>query len=974
MTTSTNLLHIRQVNHKVISGKINIVYININSLRYKLSDIETIISSLTQKNHVMHIIALTEIRINSYESNFFNITNYHSFFSHNSEKSGGVALYCLDSLNCHLVVDKLFQQMNFLCIHIANYNFKVGVFYRNPKVSSRVLTEFLDDILEHNKKMILLGDFNLDISKTNNQVMKYENMIHSNMFHIISSRDISFPTRIASRQGVRSASIIDHIITDACLFKYSIGLHDISFSDHKMITIGIDDIGDNNIQIGNSSDHHKFICPKEYRKKLSTFQLQLNEISNNSNTFLTSEYFSILNRCKAESTKRIPNCTNSNKKCWVTQELLSAINERDRYLTLKHKFPRSEFICSKYKEHKLRCEKIRKTLKNGYFSSLIRKNIDNRRKLWKTFNLIMRNAPLNYKAINSIKDNDGVELSDKSLITETFNTHFANIGSKLAADLQLRNNFRPVMKTNTFRNRHSMYIRNFTELEVSLVIQALKPNNNFGSDGISVNFIKNNTDILLSSLTKVINHIFQNGEFPDELKLARLTPVHKAGDKTCTNNYRPISNLPAIAKIAEKLLCSMLEEFASKHLLIHCHQYGFQKKSGTSSAVTQLLTFIQANMEKKLVTSSIFIDLTKAFDTISHSKILEKLEDMGLRGKARKLMKSYFRMRRQYVEIDKFCSDPTSIDYGIPQGSTLGPLLFILFINDIFNVQFRGKLILFADDAVLVYGENNVEDLFDAMQHDIILLEQWLYNNMLSLNSDKTKYLIFRTKNKNIDSSHHTIHSNGKIINEVTHIKYLGLIVDNGLSFIPHANQIKRKMAALTGVMGRLKRCVPINLMSSIYYAHIHSQFAYLFSSWGNMINSTTLQDIQVLQNKAIRHIYHVEYFIENKHTADILRDHRIMNITQQLKFNTAVLMYKIQNQLIKNSFILVRNMEIHNYLTRNRNDLHINRTRLSSSMNNILYKGAIIFNNISSNLKNVPSIVIFKKELKKEILQSSST
>lgn len=269
---------------------------------------------------------------------------------------------------------------------------------------------------------------------------------------------------------------------------------------------------------------------------------------------------------------------------------------------------------------------------------------------------------------------------------------------------------------------NSIFLRAFDSDDIKSLVNALKTT--ASNDEISSAFIKHNIDILSPILADLINTSFSNGYFPDPLKIARLVPIYKSGNPLLPSNYRPISILPTISKIFERLLYNVTESFINKNNIIQKLQFGFQKGSGSLSVTSHVVTKPQNALDnpKLKIASGIFIDLQKAFDSIPHKILLEKLHKYGMRGTTYNIFESYLLNRKQFTCLNKTNSETRIIIYGTPQGSNLGPLLFLLYINDIFELPFKGSLILFADDAVLHYSGLNINDMYANMQHDLNIL------------------------------------------------------------------------------------------------------------------------------------------------------------------------------------------------------------------------------------------------------------
>lgn len=361
---------------------------------------------------------------------------------------------------------------------------------------------------------------------------------------------------------------------------------------------------------------------------------------------------------------------------------------------------------------------------------------------------------------------------------------------------------------------------------------------------------------------------FQIGIFPDVCKTGRTVPLFKSGKANELNNYRPISILPAFAKICEKLLYDTINNFTFKYKLINDRQYGFQKQSGSISAATDLIAGLQQTLDSpNNMCAAIFIDLKKAFDTVPIDILLIKLEKLGIRGPAYNIIKSYLSNRNQFVSLNQISSDKNNISISVPQGSNLGPLLFLLFINDIFEVKFNGKLILFADDAELSYhNAQSTDNLFDLMQNDLNLLSNWLFNNnLLTSNIEKTKYLLFRAVNCN-----RVLNFENNIIHESESIKYLGLIIDNKLKWYLHVDIMKRKIAAMASVVKRIQESVHRSVLRSIYFRYVNSHISYMIAIYGNSLPLYKIREIQILQNIIICNTFFIDYYLHQKCTNTI--------------------------------------------------------------------------------------------------------
>ena len=292
------------------------------------------------------------------------------------------------------------------------------------------------------------------------------------------------------------------------------------------------------------------------------------------------------------------------------------------------------------------------------------------------------------------------------------------------------------------------------------------------------------------------------GVYPDLLKIAKIIPIHKGGSTPDINNYRPISLLSIFDKIIEKLIHKRLYSFLESHNIMYHNLFGFRKNNSTTNALIQITEKIKESIDNGKYGCGIFIDLRKAFDTVHHEIILNKLEYYGIRDSMLDWFRSYLKGCKQCVSINEQSSELLINNCGVPQGSVLGPLLFLIYINDLPNISKILNFYLFADDTNIYYKSNSLRDI----ERTILELQKlylWLNVNRLSLNIDKTNFLIFHPYNKPL-KQHVAIKINKKAIMEKEYIKYLGVLVDSSLSWKYQISSLTKKISRSIGVMYKL--------------------------------------------------------------------------------------------------------------------------------------------------------------------------
>ena len=361
------------------------------------------------------------------------------------------------------------------------------------------------------------------------------------------------------------------------------------------------------------------------------------------------------------------------------------------------------------------------------------------------------------------------------------------------------------------------------------------------------------------------------GIFPDTLKTSKVTPIYKKGNREHIENYRPVSTLPIFGKIFEKLIYSRLYGFLDSKGIISDSQFGFRKGHSTANAIQYSSNIINNSIKNKKHILGIFIDLSKAFDTLDHTILLQKLENYGIRGIANELLKSYLTNRQQYTSILNETSSTEPIKYGVPQGSVLGPLLFLLYINDIINcitADENIKLVLYADDTnIFIMGDNRT-DLIRKGNNFIEKVNDFMKSNLLHINLEKCCFMHFNPTKDNENQEHvsddnynddnkceQTLEINGNCIKEVSSTKFLGVTIDNKLSWLPHIESLYKKLKSATGILKHMRHNIPKEHYKSLYFALFESHMTYCITIFGH-VSKINVQKLFKVQKHCIRILF----------------------------------------------------------------------------------------------------------------------
>ena len=477
------------------------------------------------------------------------------------------------------------------------------------------------------------------------------------------------------------------------------------------------------------------------------------------------------------------------------------------------------------------------------------------KKTWDAIRKLVNVKKSTHFSISQLNVN-GKIIDDPDEITNKMNNYFVNVGPQTEKGVPKVPNMTPEMFLKN-RNQFNLIIAHISEEEVLKIIQSL-PNKSMGPASLPLKLIKIVADIIVVPLCHIINLSFSKGVFPEVWKVAKVIPLHKGGSTEDLNNYRPISLLSIFDKIIEKLMHLRLYAFLEEHQILCKNQFGFKKKSNCAHSLMEITESIKESIDNGKFGCGIFIDLKKAFDTVNHKILLLKLEHYGVRGALLNWFESYLTNRKQYVFYNGVSSQTMTITCGVPQGSVLGPLLFLIYINDLPNVSDKLQFFLFADDTNIYLDSDNLKSLEKIVNEELKKLSLWLNLNRLALNVSKTNFVIFRA-NKPINHNV-TILMNRKAIEQKDHVKYLGVLVDEHLNWNYHIQHVAKKIGRGIGILVRLRQYLNPSMLKNIYYCLVYSHLSYGIHVWGSA-GLSFLNPLNVLQKKAVRVLSNERHF-----------------------------------------------------------------------------------------------------------------
>ena len=494
-------------------------------------------------------------------------------------------------------------------------------------------------------------------------------------------------------------------------------------------------------------------------------------------------------------------------------------------------------------------------------------------------------------------------------------------------------------------------------------MEELDVNKATGLDLIPAWLLKQCSCTLANPVAYIFNKSLESCIVPSQFKKAKVKPVFKKGDPCQASNYRPISVLPVLCKVLEKLINNQTMTYLEDNQLLNNLQYGFRKRKSTRDAILEFTNDTLMALNNGMCVLGIFIDFSKAFDTINHQILISKLENLGFSSPCLRWFSNYFTDRSQVVTIDNYSSRSCKLTVGVPQGSILGPTLFLIYINDLCSCFKYLKPILYADDTNLFYQSKNLALDISKINQDLDSLDYWCKCNKLTINLDKTNFIIIKNRQNPFSFPSNVIKISNSTIEEASKIKFLGVTIDRNLSFGNHIYNLTSKIRPYVGLLYRCSEFLPKRILVLLYNSYINSQLSYCIEAYGTASNSS-LKTLFIMQKRIVRIISKSSSYA---HTQSLFRNLNILNVYQLFKYRLLLISHTKFNTHPLDSNTSHFD---HSYPTRcSKLNLPLPNSTTQAGHRSPSYQISALWNSLPSELRQLTSSE-YRRELRRHLLQ----
>lgn len=848
------------------TNNVNVVHVNIRSL---IKNHANLINCLISVKSRIDVVVLTEVGISEQIVPMYQLDGYTLYsILRKSRKGGGIIIYVnnkhkfqpknIQTKHCECILGRLTTQQN--------NNIYICAVYRPPKESKHLFINELSSLINvdyvKTSDLILLGDMNLDLKTTNNVNSYYL----SKLAECGLECAISDFTRVETKGHIVTKTCIDHIFVRSRLHDlYSAALGTV-LADHRMtITTlaSMPKLGEPKFIESIDNNKLKTLLASTEWEKIDELD-SANDIYN----YIKDNFVKCYNECKYN--KKINNSSKRNCEKWINNKIKTSCANKDKLYIKWKNDPNNKTLKLEYNITRNKVNKIIINTRNNYFRKEIAENKNNPKKLWEILNKLMGKI---VKSVDEVITSAFLNNSNNEMIiANDFAMEFETSVSNIVPGCD-----KPLLDESEYMRSQdkSILFKKATPNKIIKIINKLDTKKSAGFDTIRVIDIKMIGNKIVNAIVKLINASIHQGNYPSDLKTGIVRPIHKKGKFNDLANYRPITILPVINKIIEKYICDQIYSFYRNNDIISKAQYGFQSKKSTAQLLSNFTDEVNYHLGEKKHVVLLFIDFSKAFDTLGHNMLLKTLENSGISGKLLEWCAEYLRSRSYHVKVGQSLSRSVYVTRGTAQGSVTGPLHYLAYVNDLENVIKHCSLYQYADDTCILSANKDLNLAVECLQADFTYMTEWAHDMGLVMNPHKTKLIHVHSSHINTSHSfqiiahtHDCLHKNVtdcqcSPIEQVPCHTYLGLIIDNRFNWSYQVESVCGKLRGILTKFSIIKRNIPYNTLLQMYKALAESIVSYGLTSYGRTFK-TYLDKIHNLQTRLLKLV--VPKYVRNKY------------------------------------------------------------------------------------------------------------
>lgn len=963
-----------------LNNRINILHQNIRGARTNFQQFKLYISDKIQ---MLDVIILTEVKFSEKDLckgnvnlEKFEITGFKLEIKlRRKGRGGGIMVYVRETIPSTFTFteNSSFESIA-VTVKLNNANeIKIFGIYRPPECNKTVFINELETMIQNckNKSVVLIGDINVNLKKLDKSTV-------NDLLNVMATggmyKGISVDTRVVVENGKIKRSCIDNV-----LFRLSNDWDEsktqtlsitTKITDHYMVGLSIS--CKTAVKQTKQIKYAKIIDGKRLSREIAKVdweKLCKEEDPDKIYDTMVNEFSNVYDKC--EKGKKIKE--RNTDQPWATDEIKLEIRKRDELFRKWKRDYKNEEARKVY--NKFRNEVNRKIWKmqTDYYAKELEKNKNNVKKTWTTINKII-GRKVKTKGVDDIilkymnKEDSNQKYDIANNFGKTFKKEIEDIGHDCNLQLTQQDE----------ETKTEMTAEYATEYEVESILKEMKINKGPGYDRIRMIDLINNKKRLVPVITRLINQSIKLQKFPTKLKIAIYRPVYKRGEHSNYKNYRPISILSSIDKIIEKFMHKKISSYVENNNILSESQFGFRKGIGTNQLLNKFTNNVYSAMNERKYTLCLFIDFTKAFDTVRHSKLLQEMKRIGVEKNVLGWCKSYLENRKFVVNVDGTYSEMFDLgDCGVPQGSIIGPLFYNIYASSVCAAVKYSKIYMFADDTCIMLSGWDVKYLYHTIQEDLINILEWAHDNNIVLNASKSCTMLIHDGRKNIDfdltNNKLTVHNysclHGKKyrgwncgceskIQNVNSFRYLGVIIDSRMSWNEQINKITGKLRGCLTAMHRLKSMKSYKIMKLAYHAIGESHLTYGITAWGNLPKYAR-DKIGKVQERIFKVLLNIRSKTEVETILEVLPLEKLLILRLILEYYWD---QEIKNKKLETNRPLLRTKKVRNYLVPKRETMHMAKTHQ--------YMIPHIWNHLPEELTNLENYNQIKYYMKEWLLE----